>query len=97
MRDHMDALQSRCHYLDLTLNTMRDKILRIRQIAQDGELFQDYDFEPVAQEEIIEFMYENQNRLREMSLRMALKIADLRKSFPLRWKRMAETTCMKSE
>lgn len=95
MRDHMDALQSRCHYLDLTLNTMRDKILRIRQIAQDGELFSSYDFELVAQDEIIDFMYENQNRLREMSLRMALKIADLRKSFPLRWKRMAETTCMK--
>jgi hypothetical protein len=38
----------------------------------------------------------NQNRLREMSLRMAIKIADLRKSFPGNWKRMAETTCMKS-
>jgi len=38
----------------------------------------------------------NKNRLREMSLRMALKIADLRKSFPLNWKRMAETTCMKN-
>jgi hypothetical protein len=27
---------------------------------------------------------------------MALKIADLRKSFPGNWKRMAETTVMKS-
>jgi hypothetical protein len=41
-------------------------------------------------------MEANQNRLREMSLRMALKIADLRKSFSGNWKRMAETTCMKS-
>jgi hypothetical protein len=41
-------------------------------------------------------MNDNQNRLREMSLRMAIKIADLRKSFPANWKRMAETTCMKS-
>jgi len=96
LRDHLDALQSRCHYLDLTLDTMRDKILRIRQIANDGFLFQDYDFEPVAQDEIIEFMDVNKNKLREMSLRMALKIADLRKSFPLNWKRMAETTCMKA-
>ena len=96
LRDHLDALQSRCHYLDLTLDTMRDKVLRIKQIAKDGALFQDYDFEPVTQDEIVDFMDVNKDRLREMSLRMALKIADLRKSFPLNWKRMAETTCMKA-
>jgi hypothetical protein len=96
LRDHLDALQSRCHYLDLTLDTMRDKVLRIKQIAKDGVLFSEYDFEPVVQDEIVEFMEANQNRLREMSLRMALKIADLRKSFEGNWKRMAETTCMKS-
>ena len=96
LRDHLDALQSRCHYLDLTLDTMRDKILRIKQIAKDGVLFADYDFDEVTQDDIINFMNDNQNRLREMSLRMAIKIADLRKSFPANWKRMAETTCMRS-
>jgi hypothetical protein len=96
LRDHLDALQSRCHYLDLTLDTMRDKILRIKQIAKDGVLFADYDFEQETQDDIIDFMSMNQERLREMSLRMAIKIADLRKSFPGNWKRMAETTCMKS-
>ena len=96
LRDHLDALQSRCHYLDLTLDTMQDKILRIKQIAKDGVLFQDYDFEPCMQDEIIDFMNANQNRLREMSLRMALKIADLRKLSAGNWKRLAETTCMKA-
>ena len=95
LRDHLDALQSRCHYLDLTLDTMRDKVLRIKQIARAGELFEDYDFDPCAQDEIIDFMDENKMKLREMSLRMATKIADLRKSFPLRWKALAQTTCMK--
>jgi hypothetical protein len=95
LRDHLDALQSRCHYLDLTLDTMRDKILRIRQIAKDGVLFANYDFDPAVQDEIIEFMSTNQNRLREMSLRMAIKIADLRKMSVLNWRRLAETTCMK--
>ena len=95
LRDHLDALQSRCHYLDLTLDTMRDKILRIKQIASDGVLFQDYEFSEMQQDDIIEFMNTNQARLREMSLRMALKIADLVKSFPAKWRLMAETTCMK--
>jgi len=96
LRDHLDALQSRCHYLDLTLDTMRDKILRIKQIASDGVLFADYEFSDMQQDDIIEFMNTNQARLREMSLRMALKIADLVKSFPAKWRLMAETTCMKS-
>lgn len=94
LRDHLDALQSRCHYLDLTLDTMRDKILRIRQIADDGVLFEEYDFDAETQEEIIDFMTTNATRFREMSLRMAIKIADLRKSFPLKWKAMATVTCM---
>ena len=97
LRDHLDALQSRCHYLDLTLDTMRDKLLRIRQIANDGQLFEEYEFDTETQDEIIDFMCHNANRFREMSLRMAIKIADLRKSFPLKWKEMATVTCMKAE
>jgi hypothetical protein len=96
LKDHLDALQSRCHYLDLTLDSMRDKILRIKQIAKDGMLFADYEFDQAQQDEIIDFMAANQARLREMSLRMALKIADLKKLSATNWKRLAETTCMKS-
>ena len=82
LRDHLDALQSRCHYLDLTLDTMRDKVLRIKQIAQDGGLFETYDFQKCEQDEIIEFLEVNKNKFREMSLRMAIKIADLKKELP---------------
>ena len=96
LRDHLDALQSRCHYLDLTLDTMRDKVLRIKQIARSGELFADMELSEIAQDEIIEFMNANKNKLREMSLRMAIKIGQLYKSFPIKWQMLAQTTCMKS-
>jgi len=59
-------------------------------------LFADYDFDEAVQDDIIDFMHANKDRLRELSLRMALKIADLRKMSVLNWKRLAETTCMKS-
>jgi hypothetical protein len=95
LRDHLDALQSRCHYLDLTLDTERDKILRIKQIAKTGELFADMDISEAGSDEIIEFMDSNKKSLRELSLRMAIKVAQLYKSFPNRWKAMAQTTCMK--
>ena len=95
-RDHLDAIQSRCHYLDLTLDTMHDKILRIKQIARTGELFADFDFNQLDQDLIIDFMTANQTKLREVSLRMAIKIAQLKKSFPLKWEALAKTTCMKA-
>jgi hypothetical protein len=96
LKDHLDALQSRCHYLDLTLDTMRDKILRIKQIAKTGALFEDMDISEVGQDMIVDFMDANKNNLREMSLRMAIKIAQLYKSFPNSWEKMARTTCMKT-
>ena len=95
LKDHLDALQSRCHYLDLTLDTMRDKILRIRQIAADGALFEDMGLDSQAENEVVCFMEDNRDRLREVSLRMAIKVAQLRKSFEHNWMAMARTTCMK--
>ena len=94
LQDHLEALQSRCHFLDLTLNTTRDKILRIRQIFRKGDLFKDYDFTPEQGEEIVQFMIDNHAKLREISLRMALKLADLTK-ISSNWQALAESTCMK--
>ena len=94
LRDHLDALESRCHYIDLQMDTAREKILRIRQIVEDGML-DSYEFTQIQVDEIVEFITKNQERLRELSLRMVLKIADLRKSFPNSWTAMAQTTCMR--
>ena len=94
---HVDALQSRCHFLDLTIETQRDKMLRIKQVHRDadGGLFADYNFSASLADEILEFMEAHQNRLREISLRMSLKIADLIKVSANNWKLLAESTCMK--
>jgi hypothetical protein len=96
LRDHLDALESRCHYIDLQMDTTREKILRIKQIITDGMLDR-YDFEEseTVRDELVSFIDENQTKLRELSLRMVLKLADLRKSFPANWQSMARTTCMK--
>ena len=95
LQDHLEALSSRCHYLDLTLDTMRDKFLRIKQIARTGKLFgDDYGFSKEEEQEILDFMYDNRTKLREMSLRMALKVGDLKK-ISEKWRSLAESTCMR--
>jgi len=97
IKDHLQAILSRCHYLDLTMDTARDKILRIKQIARDGGLFDTKGLTKDQEVEIINFMVDNQKRLREVSLRMAQKIADLRNMSKTgdRWMSLAESTCMK--
>jgi len=96
LQDHLEALESRCHFIDLTIDTERDKLLRIRQVNRDadGGLFKDYNFNNGEGEEILDFMEKNVKRLRELSIRMALKIADLRKISPNKWQVLAESTCM---
>jgi len=95
LRDHLDALESRCHYIDLQMDTNREKILRIKQVVREAGMLNRFEFEQFQKDEIIQFVEQNQEKLRELSLRMVLKIADLRKSFPKTWQSMAKTTCMK--
>jgi hypothetical protein len=94
LKDHLEALESRCHYLDLTIDTEREKMLRIKQIVTDGML-DSYEFEDWQKLEIIDFIDDNKKKLRELSLRTVLKVADLKTSFPDRWKSVAEVTVMR--
>jgi hypothetical protein len=94
LQDHLQALQSRCHYLDLTIDSMRDRMLRIRQICSQGML-EKYMMPKATQEQLIQFIFENKHRLREISLRMVLKVADLWKMAPDRYQALARSTCMR--
>jgi hypothetical protein len=94
IQDHLEALMSRCHYIDLEMDSIEDRFLRINQIVKDGML-NEYDFGDEGEQEVVNFMIEKASRLREVSLRMVLKVSDLKKMAPENWKDLAETTCMK--
>ena len=94
LQDHLAALESRCHYIDLQMDTDREKVLRIKQIVQDGML-DEYDLSDVAKIDVVDFVSNNRAKLRELSLRTVLKVAQLRKAFADNWEAMAEVTVMK--
>jgi len=94
LRDHLEALESRCHYIDLTIDTLREKLLRIQQIVKDGML-NSYALPDEVKQEVVEYIWDHKRRLREVSLRTVLKIADLAKAFPEQWKDMATSTVLK--
>ena len=93
LRDHLEALESRCHYIDLTIDTEREKMLRIKQIVRDGMLAE-YQFTEEQHQDFVDFIDVNKSKLRELSLRTVLKVADLAKAFPDRWEAMAESTVL---
>ena len=94
LRDHLEALESRCHYIDLTIDTLREKLLRIEQIVKDGML-NSYALPDSVTEDIVAYIKDHKRRLREVSLRTVLKIADLAKAFPDTWRDMASSTVLK--
>ena len=94
LRDHLEALESRCHYIDLTIDTLREKLLRIQQIVKDGML-NSYALPDDVKQQVVQYIWDHKRRLREVSLRTVLKIADLAKAFPEQWQDMATSTVLK--
>lgn len=96
LRDHLEALESRCHYLDLTIDTEREKLLRIKQVVRDADMLSAYELSDEAKVEVVDFIINNSKRMRELSLRMVLKVADIRVSMPAKWQSVVEVTCMRN-
>lgn len=96
LKDHLEAIESRCHYLDLTIDTKREKLLRIKQVVKDAGMLDEYKLKDEEKVEVVDFIIENADRMRELSLRMVLKVADIRMSMPTKWQAVAEVTCMRN-
>jgi len=94
LREHLEALESRCHYMDLTIDSDKDKVLRIKQVISDGML-DDRKLSDDVKVDIMDFVEMNMSKVRELSLRTVLKVADLAEAFPTKWEAMAENTVMR--
>lgn len=94
--DHLQAIISRCHYLDLTIETKHDKFLWMKEVTLKQHMLKRKGISLAESIEIIDFIEENLDEMRELSLRMVLKIADLRltESSRYTWKKKARITCM---
>ena len=90
---HLTAMISRAHYIDLTMKTRRDYLARIRQVCRRGLLDHlTYD----QRQDVSAFIEANSDDLRELSLRMVLKVASLRRT-SANWMQMARVTCCRNK
>lgn len=92
---HLSAMMSRSHYIDLAMKTKEDYLVRIKSMIRKG-LLANKNMSKAEETDVLSFINENSDSLRELSLRIALKIADIRKSGRKNWKSFAKVTCCRS-
>lgn len=90
---HLQALMSRAHYIDLAMKTKRDYVVRIKQVLEQG-LLKKSGLTPAQERDVVDFIEKNTDKLRELSLRMALKLGSIRKIGDT-WMKVARVTCCK--
>lgn len=86
---HLQAMVSRAHYIDLAMKSRRDYLVRIRQVVKQGLLSH---LSADQRADVIAFIEGNHDKLRELSLRMAIKLGGLRKQGG-DWQKIAKITC----
>ena len=91
LKEHLMAIESRCHYLDLTIDTPKDKLLRIKQVVRDSSMLSDYPFTDEVKSAIMTYIETHVTSLRELSLRTVKKIADLAR-YSETWEEIADIT-----
>jgi hypothetical protein len=92
-QDHYDAIISRAHYVNAVLKTNREKIMRIRHVITTSTLLDTF-LNRKYHNEIIEFIENNHDRFRELSIRTVVKLAELRNAFPKTWEVLARGTLL---
>lgn len=92
---HLNALISRSHYIDLAMKSKRDYLIRIKQVVSQGML-DDLGLTKKQSTQVMNFIDQNQDGLRELSLRMAIKIGNLCKSSN-KWEKVARVTCCRNK
>ena len=93
LKNHLEAIVSRCHYMDIGIDTAHEKLLHIRNTVERHDMLRDYDFTDAQKAEVLDYITEHSHKLRELSLRMVLKISDMRKAMPGNWKAVVAKSC----
>lgn len=95
MSPHFKALVSRCGYLDLKVHQPNEILIRVKQVVKESDLMYNLGMPDDKADEIIEWVDQNVDRMREVSIRTINKLAGYVKSCGDEWKDMAEVMMLK--
>jgi hypothetical protein len=96
---HLQALMTRAHYLDLKLHTPRQLVTWVSYMTRKGGIGIKHGLTKDQQEEVLKWIRENMDRLRDISLRTVVKLVELidvtEEGWNGPWREMAEIEMMK--
>lgn len=93
---HLSALQSRSIYLDLGVHTNREIMVRVEDVIRNTRMMQKRGLSPSQTELALAYLKDNVNRLRSVSLRTALYLADFIRTDVHDWVDIADVTLLKN-
>lgn len=93
---HFEAMISRSIYLKLPINTRRDYLMRITMVVEEGML-KNMGLSEFDSKELLMFIDKNVEKLRELSLRMVIKVANLMRMDRNDWQKLARVTCFREQ
>lgn len=89
---HVAAFVSRAHYIDVTLKTKREQIIRVMMVAESEGFAKEHNVTKKQIEMVCQWVHENAHKVREISIRLITKLCDLVKTFKEDWQRIANVT-----
>lgn len=91
---HMSALISRSIFLDLKIHEPKTIMVRVEQVLEESEMKDNLKISDSEAAEIVEWMHDNIDKLRSVSLRTVIQLASFVKTTK-DWREMAECTLLK--
>jgi hypothetical protein len=88
LSEHMAALLNRAHYINLTLRSRRDYLVRIRQVVYGQGMLND--MPERDRKDVMVYVEKHHNALRDLSLRTVLKVANWKRLKPEKWEAMCK-------
>jgi hypothetical protein len=100
MAKHYKAILSRAHHVDVGLKTVREKVIRIKQVIADGAL---NDHDVIAKdmgiknlvEVVLDYVDEHAGEAKELDLRLPTKLADIILNNTETWRDDADYTLLR--
>jgi len=92
---HLAALESRSIYFDLQVKTNRELMTRIKQVVKTSDILTDRGIYDDEEAELMGYLTDNVDRLKELSLRTVEKLAALYLASQTKWRDLADSVMLK--
>lgn len=92
---HFEALISRSLYVDLAMKTKRDYLIRIQEVIKGSDILKNCGLNKTQGAVLVKYFDEHYEHLRELSLRMVIKLAGLMVMDEDNWQDLAKVACYK--